>query len=83
MTSSVLEFQTFFLQIASALWWYYMSRLIEMLDTIFLVVRKKWKQLTFLHIYHHSTMFCLWWIGVKWVPGGSCKSLLVYLTNFI
>ena len=42
-----------------------------MMDTIFLVLRKKWQQLTFLHVYHHSTMFVLWWIGVKWVPGGS------------
>lgn len=42
-----------------------------MMDTIFLVMRKKWQQLTFLHVYHHSTMFMLWWIGVKFVPGGS------------
>uniref|UniRef100_A0A0P4XV02 Elongation of very long chain fatty acids protein n=1 Tax=Daphnia magna TaxID=35525 RepID=A0A0P4XV02_9CRUS len=59
------------IRIASALWWYYFSRLVEMMDTIFLVMRKKWQQLTFLHVYHHSTMFMLWWIGVKWVPGGS------------
>lgn len=59
------------IRIASALWLYYISRLIEMMDTLFLVLRKKWRQLSFLHIYHHSTMFCLWWIGVKWVPGGS------------
>jgi len=59
------------IRIAAALWWYYISRLVEMTDTIFLVMRKKKNQLTFLHIYHHSTMFCLWWIGVKWVPGGS------------
>jgi len=42
-----------------------------MLDTIFFILRKKKNQLTFLHIYHHSTMFCLWWIGVKYVAGGS------------
>lgn len=59
------------IRIAAALWWYYISRLVEMTDTVFLVMRKKKNQLTFLHVYHHSTMFCLWWIGVKWVPGGS------------
>ena len=42
-----------------------------MFDTVFFVLRKKNAQLTFLHVYHHSTMFCLWWIGVKYVPGGS------------
>ncbi|XP_065647623.1 very long chain fatty acid elongase 4 isoform X2 [Hydra vulgaris] len=59
------------LRIASALWWYYISKLIEFLDTVFFVLRKKDSQLTFLHIYHHSTMPILWWIGIKWVPGGS------------
>lgn len=60
-------------QIVKAIWWYYVSKLIEFLDTIFFILRKKEKQLTFLHVYHHSTMFILWWIGVKWVPSGSCK----------
>jgi elongation of very long chain fatty acids protein 4 len=59
------------LRIASALWWYYFSKLVEMLDSVFFILRKKESQLTFLHIYHHSTMFCLWWIGVKYVAGGS------------
>uniref|UniRef100_A0A1I8JMR5 Elongation of very long chain fatty acids protein n=1 Tax=Macrostomum lignano TaxID=282301 RepID=A0A1I8JMR5_9PLAT len=26
--------------------------------------------ISFLHVYHHATMFPLWWIGVKWVAGG-------------
>ena len=57
-----------------------------MMDTIFLVLRKKWQQLTFLHVYHHSTMFVLWWIGVKWVPGGSgnyliCDSTAIVVSN--
>jgi hypothetical protein len=30
--------------------------------------RKRDKQLSFLHLYHHSTMFPLWWIGVSYVP---------------
>lgn len=61
------------LKIVGAIWWYYFSKLIEFLDTIFFILRKKEKQLTFLHVYHHSTMFVLWWIGIKWVPSGSCK----------
>ncbi|KAG1658195.1 Elongation of very long chain fatty acids protein 4 [Nymphon striatum] len=61
----------FELRIASALWWYYISKLVEFFDTFFFISRKKNSQLSFLHIYHHSTMFVLWWIGVKWVPGGS------------
>ncbi|XP_040576929.1 very long chain fatty acid elongase 4 isoform X2 [Lepeophtheirus salmonis] len=59
------------IRIASALWWYYASKGFELFDSLFFILRKKESQLTFLHVYHHSTMFCLWWIGVKYVAGGS------------
>ncbi|XP_064847275.1 very long chain fatty acid elongase 4-like [Oncorhynchus masou masou] len=57
-------------RIASALWWYYISKGVEYLDTVFFILRKKINQVSFLHVYHHCTMFILWWIGIKWVPGG-------------
>uniref|UniRef100_A0A3Q1H8A9 Elongation of very long chain fatty acids protein n=1 Tax=Anabas testudineus TaxID=64144 RepID=A0A3Q1H8A9_ANATE len=57
-------------RIASALWWYYISKGVEFLDTVFFIMRKKFNQVSFLHVYHHWTMFILWWIGIKWVPGG-------------
>nr|XP_054761516.1 elongation of very long chain fatty acids protein 4-like [Lytechinus pictus] len=25
------------------------------------------------HVYHHASMFVLWWIGIKWVAGGQGK----------
>ncbi|KAL6435981.1 hypothetical protein ACFW04_005661 [Cataglyphis niger] len=59
------------IQIAHAVWWYYFSKLLEFCDTFFFILRKKDNQLSFLHVYHHSTMFSLWWIGIKWVPSGS------------
>nr|CAD7463017.1 unnamed protein product [Timema tahoe] len=59
------------MRITNAVWWYYFSKLIEFCDTFFFILRKKSNQLTFLHVYHHSTMFSLWWIGIKWVPSGS------------
>ncbi|XP_054169342.1 elongation of very long chain fatty acids protein 4-like [Oppia nitens] len=58
-------------EIAIAIWCYYFSKLIELLDTVFFILRKKHNQLTFLHIYHHSSMFIFWWVGAKFVPGGS------------
>ncbi|XP_071541485.1 very long chain fatty acid elongase 4-like isoform X1 [Panulirus ornatus] len=70
------------MRIAAALWWYYISKLVEFSDTLFFILRKKTKQLTFLHIYHHSTMFCLWWIGIKWVAGGS-SFLAAMMNSFV
>ena len=61
---------TLLMQIAKALWWYYFSKCIEFLDTIFFILRKKNNQISFLHVYHHASMFPIWWTGVMWVPGG-------------
>eukprot|EP00730_Choanoeca_flexa_P015457 TRINITY_DN7100_c0_g2_i1.p2 TRINITY_DN7100_c0_g2~~TRINITY_DN7100_c0_g2_i1.p2 ORF type:complete len:285 (+),score=60.98 TRINITY_DN7100_c0_g2_i1:126-857(+) len=58
------------MRIARACWWYYFSKIIEFMDTVFFVLKKNDRQLSFLHLFHHSTMANLWWIGVRWVPGG-------------
>ena len=62
------------LRIAEAIWWYYISKAIEFMDTFFFILRKKNNQLTFLHIYHHSTMFAFWLVPAKFTPGGSALS---------
>jgi elongation of very long chain fatty acids protein 4 len=67
------------LRTANVLWWYYFSKVIEMMDTMFFICKGNYRQLSFLHIYHHSTMFVLWWFGVKYVPGGN--SVLGALIN--
>ncbi|CAH0749935.1 unnamed protein product [Diatraea saccharalis] len=37
---------------------YWLGKVTELLDTILFVLRKKYNQVTFLHVYHHaSTMF--------------------------
>ena len=58
------------LRLTSALWYYFISKLIEMADTVFFILRKKTNQVSFLHVYHHSTMVVVTWIGIKWFGGG-------------
>ena len=36
---------------------------------IFFILRKKNAQVSFLHVYHHTTMFFIGWAGAKWLPG--------------
>ncbi|PIO16567.1 hypothetical protein AB205_0137350, partial [Aquarana catesbeiana] len=57
-------------EMAWTCWLYYFSKFIELLDTIFFVLRKKNSQITFLHVYHHSVMPWTWWFGVKFAAGG-------------
>ncbi|XP_055884758.1 elongation of very long chain fatty acids protein 4-like [Biomphalaria glabrata] len=49
---------------------FYYSKLLELMDTIFLVLRKKFNQLSFLHVYHHAMTVIFVWLGYKFVPGG-------------
>ena len=32
-------------------------QVLDFMDTIFIILGKKWKQLSFLHVYHHITIF--------------------------
>nr|QXU64628.1 fatty acid elongase 17 [Blattella germanica] len=51
-------------------WLYYIIKIMELLDTIFFVLRKKNNQATFLHVYHHAAQVVSSWIWVRYVPGG-------------
>lgn len=42
----------------------------ELLDTVFFVLRKKYNQITFLHVYHHTVMPIVSWGCTKYYPGG-------------
>lgn len=50
--------------------YFYLSKLLDFVDTIFFVIRKKEKQMTNLHIIHHTVMPIYTWIGCRWLPGG-------------
>lgn len=57
---------------AAVLWWFYFSKFLEFFDTFFFVLRKKTEHVSFLHLYHHTSMPLLWWIAIKFTPGGEC-----------
>ena len=70
-------------QVATVLWWYYFSKLIEFLDTMFFVLRKKYSQITFLHVYHHASMFNIWWSVLNWIPCGQSRSQPLLPTSLL
>jgi hypothetical protein len=41
------------------LWMFYVSKILDFMDTFFIIMGKKWKQLSFLHVYHHVTIFAV------------------------
>jgi hypothetical protein len=49
--------------LAKLLWLFYVSKVWDFWDTIFIVLGKKWRQLSFLHVYHHVTIFLFYWLN--------------------
>ena len=49
---------------------YFLLKVLDLLDTIFFVLKKKNSHVSFLHVYHHAGMVALTWIGTKYVAGG-------------
>jgi len=43
-------------RIAFACWLFFAQKYWEWMDTIFFIMRKSWRQVSFLHVYHHATV---------------------------
>ncbi|CAL8085211.1 unnamed protein product, partial [Calicophoron daubneyi] len=56
-------------RMASVCYLFFVSKLIELFDTACFVVRRKFEQVSFLHVFHHAIMPVSWWFGAKYVPG--------------
>ncbi|KOB68634.1 Elongation of very long chain fatty acids protein [Operophtera brumata] len=57
-------------------------RISELLDTVFFVIRKKERQITFLHLYHHTVMPMISWGATKYYPGGH-GTLIGVVNSFV
>ena len=55
----------------SLAWWFYISKFIDFLDSIFFLLRGKTSHLSPLHIIHHSTLPAFSWFGPKFAGGGN------------
>ncbi|XP_050310219.1 elongation of very long chain fatty acids protein AAEL008004 [Anthonomus grandis grandis] len=49
---------------------YFINKISDLLDTVFFVLRKKDRQISFLHVFHHTLMPMTSWMMVKYFPGG-------------
>lgn len=69
-----LDFSDSFLGMRSAQmsYCYYLVKLLDLFDTVFFVLRKRTRQISFLHVYHHVAISLGAFMGVSWAPGGHC-----------
>jgi len=68
--------------VANLLWLFYISKVWDFWDTIFIVLGKKWRQLSFLHVYHHTTIFLFYWLNANVFYDGDIY-LTIALNGFI
>jgi elongation of very long chain fatty acids protein 4 len=52
-------------------YWYFVSKGVDFTDTVFMLLRKKFDQASFLHVYHHCSMFLIWYVGARFLGGGA------------
>ncbi|CAH1395777.1 unnamed protein product [Nezara viridula] len=63
-------------------WFYFVSKMFELLDTVFFVLRKKQNQITVLHVYHHANMVVSTWAYLKYIRGE--QGLLIgFINSFV
>lgn len=55
---------------------YHINKYVELWDTVSMVLRKKYNQVTFLHVYHHWLMPIWTYQQCRWLPG-SHESLVM------
>jgi elongation of very long chain fatty acids protein 4 len=52
------------------LYLHYQNKYLELLDTVFMILRKKNDQISFLHVEHHTIMVGVWYTVLRHQPGG-------------
>lgn len=55
---------------------------IEVVETMCFVLRKKQNQVTFLHVYHHISVFLLLWLTIK-ISAGDMELFVMVLNLYV
>lgn len=48
---------------------YFLLKIYDLIETIFFVLRKKQRQVSFLHVYHHVMILSFTYLGMRSLPG--------------
>merc|ERR1719487_121837 len=42
---------------------FFLSKILDFADTFFMIVKGNWRQVSFLHVYHHASIFLIYWLN--------------------
>ncbi|XP_029158270.1 elongation of very long chain fatty acids protein AAEL008004-like [Nylanderia fulva] len=69
-------------KLATIMWWILLLKLVDLIETVIFVVRKKHNQISFLHVYHHMSNCIFIWIYTKYIPG-EMSTFITLLNCFV
>ncbi|CAF4754625.1 unnamed protein product [Pieris macdunnoughi] len=69
--------------VTNGVYLYLITKITELLDTVFFILRKKYNQASFLHIYHHSITVLSTWIALKYEPNTNSTLFVGTLNSFV
>ena len=58
--------------VALGVWLHYNNKYLELLDTVWMILRKKERQVSFLHVYHHVLLVWAWWMVCWTIEQAPC-----------
>jgi elongation of very long chain fatty acids protein 4 len=70
-------------QLAFVIWVYYAQKYVEMADTFIFILRQSWRQVTFLHVYHHSSITMVTAAFLCFDINGDCVVTAAVLNSFV
>ena len=62
---------------------HYLSKILDFCDTVFILLRKKTAQFSFLHVYHHATIITIWGYLLNTGYGGGAVSFGAFLNSLV
>ena len=63
--------------LARIIWIFYASKVLEFTDTFIMLIKQNFNQVSFLHVYHHATIYPIWWAVSYYGPGGDAYHCVV------
>lgn len=69
-------------RMAQLVWIFTYSKTVEFLDTFFMIVEGRWRQVSFLHVYHHVSILS-YWFTILWKAPGSDAYVSLIGNSFI
>jgi elongation of very long chain fatty acids protein 4 len=69
-------------EVGFILYVFYLSKILDFMDTVFIIAEKRWSQLSFLHVYHHTSIFLFYWLNLNVGYDGDVYATVV-LNGFI